>query len=129
MHGGQCGNAPETFCATEDRPSSVRRSAISIMLKNRPAILHDEHGDSTFALGIFCRACAIRWANFGKSMCCKDEINCDEQSVCRYRTRCVARSSFLWGAPAASLSFSAACRKVHRTFIARGYCNALGVAG
>jgi hypothetical protein len=35
----------------------------------------------------------------------------------------------VWGAQAASLSFSAACRKVHRKFIARGYCNALGIVG
>src|SRR5207237_3952308 len=47
------GDSPKTFCPTEDRPSSARRSTIGIMLKNRQAILHDEHGHAGVALGIF----------------------------------------------------------------------------
>src|SRR5882724_3234007 len=39
------------------------------------------------------------------------------------------RSPGVWGAQAASLSFSAACRKAHRTFITRDFCTALEVVG
>src|SRR6266496_1623700 len=60
MRSRQRGDSPKTFCAAKDRPSSTRRSAIRIMLKNRAAILHHQYGDSAFALGIFCRADAIR---------------------------------------------------------------------
>jgi hypothetical protein len=35
----------------------------------------------------------------------------------------------IWGAQAASLSFSAACRKAHRTFVAQNSYAALGVVG
>ena len=59
VHRSQRGDSPKTFCPAEDRPSSPRRSAIRIMLKNRPPILHHQHGDSASALGIFCRTRAI----------------------------------------------------------------------
>src|SRR5205807_8368455 len=46
-HGCQGGDSPKTFCAAKDWPSAASRSAVCIMLKNRAAILHHQHGDST----------------------------------------------------------------------------------
>src|SRR6266478_7540556 len=129
MHGSQCGDSPKTLCSTEDRPSSASRSSIGIAFKSRPAILDHQDGNSSSAFGICCGAHAIGVLDFGKTRCRNDEINCHEQSAYGYRGRCVARASLVWGAQAASLSFSATCRKAHRKFIARSYCNALGVVG
>ena len=129
MHGSQCGDSPKTLCSTEDWQSAIHRSAVGIMLENCPAILDHQDGNSSSALGIFCRTRAIGVLDFGKTRCRNDEINCYEQSAYGYRARCVARASLVWGAQAASLSFSATCRKAHRKFIARSYCNALGVVG
>src|SRR4029453_19156243 len=53
------GDSPEAFCSTEDWPPSARRPAIGVMLKNCPAILHDQHGNTAFALGVFCCTRAI----------------------------------------------------------------------
>ena len=129
MHGSQCGDSPKTLCSAEDRPSPVHRASIGIMLKNCPSILDHQDGNSSSALGICCGARAIGVLDFGKPRCRYEEINCYEQSAYGDRARCVARAPLVWGAQAASLSFSATCRKVHRKFITRGYCNALGIVG
>src|SRR5258705_5989058 len=75
MHRRECGDSPKTFCSTENRPSSARRSAIGIALKNRPAVLQDKYGNAPFALGIFCRARAIISLYFRKCWrrCCKEQ--------------------------------------------------------
>src|SRR5436189_6293330 len=65
MHGSQCGDSPKTLCSTEDRPSSASRSSIGIAFKSRPAILHDQDGNSASALGICCGAHAIGVLDFG----------------------------------------------------------------
>src|SRR6266700_3208667 len=59
----QRGDSPKTFCPAEDRPSAASRSAIGIVLENGVAVLHDEHRDPAFALGIFCGAHTIRLAD------------------------------------------------------------------
>src|SRR5438445_4673714 len=52
-------DSPETFCPAKDRPSALRRSAISIMLEDCVAILHYEQRDAALVLGIFGGARAI----------------------------------------------------------------------
>src|SRR4030095_13627052 len=64
MNSRECGDSPETLCAAKDRPSSARRSAIGVMLKNRAPILHHHHRSGEYALGIFCGVRAIGRANF-----------------------------------------------------------------
>src|SRR5437899_12531664 len=75
MNGDERGDAPKTFCAAEDRPFAVSRSAVRVMLEDGSAILHDEHGDAALALGIFCRARAIAGAQFrqGSWRCCDEK--------------------------------------------------------
>src|SRR5258705_13325415 len=65
MHGSQCGDSPKTLCSTEDRPSSIHRSVICIMLKNCPSILDHQEGNSSSAFGICCGAHAIGVLDFG----------------------------------------------------------------
>ena len=59
-------NSPKTFCSAKDRPSSVRRPIVCVMLENCPAILHYQHRTATPALGVFCSVRAIRWFDFGE---------------------------------------------------------------
>ena len=56
---------PEAFCSAEDWPPFARRPAIGVMLKNCSAILHDQHGNTAFTLGIFRGARAIGGLDFG----------------------------------------------------------------
>src|SRR5215831_10433665 len=65
MHGSQCDDSPKTLCSTEDWPSAIYRFAICIMLKNCPTILDHQGGNSSSALGIFCRTRAIGVLDFG----------------------------------------------------------------
>src|SRR5258708_31260157 len=53
LHSRERCNSPKTFCPAKDRPSSVRRSTVCVMLKNCPAILYYQHGTATPALGVF----------------------------------------------------------------------------
>src|SRR5206468_12531645 len=64
LHSCERCNSPKTFCPAKDRPSSVRRPTVCVMLKNCPAILHYQHGTAPPALGIFCGTRAIRDAYF-----------------------------------------------------------------
>src|SRR5947208_10981594 len=57
-------NSPKIFCPAKDRPSSVRRPTVCVMLKNCPAILHSKHGTAMPALGVFCGTGAIGDAYF-----------------------------------------------------------------
>src|SRR6476646_8966291 len=66
LHSRERCNSPKTFCPAKDRPSSVRRSIVCVMLENCPAILHYQHRTPTSALGVFCSACAIRWLDLRK---------------------------------------------------------------
>src|SRR5262249_58489908 len=74
VHSRQRSDSPKTFCPAEDRPSSARRSAIGVMLENRPAILHYQYRTAAPTLGIFCSPRAIRWLDFGK-----DRGRCDRK--------------------------------------------------
>ena len=60
---------PEAFCSTEDWPLSASRPAIGVMLKNRSAILYDQHGNTAFTLRIFRGARAIGGKDFCNGGC------------------------------------------------------------
>src|SRR4029077_375788 len=73
LHSRERCNSPKTFCPAKDRPSSVRRPTVCVMLKNCPAILHYQNGTAAPALGVFCSTRAIRCFDFGEGSrrCCK----------------------------------------------------------
>src|SRR4051812_43516521 len=60
LHSRERGNSPETFSPAKDRPSSVCRPIICVMLENCAPILHYQHRTATPALGVFCSVRAIR---------------------------------------------------------------------
>src|SRR6266508_196291 len=82
MHRRESGDSPKAFCSAEDRPPFARASAIGITLKNSPAVLHDEHGNAPFALGIFCGARAIRGVDFCKCDCRYCDKDHNQQLAC-----------------------------------------------
>ena len=64
LHSRERCNSPKTFCPAKDRPSSVRRPTVCVMLENRPAVLQYQHRNATPTLGVFCGVRAIGDAYF-----------------------------------------------------------------
>ena len=65
LHSRERSDSPKSFCSAEDRPSSIRRAAIRVMLENGPAVLDYHHRTAAPALRIFCGTRAIGGLDFG----------------------------------------------------------------
>src|SRR6478736_5794866 len=60
LHSHERCNSPKTFCSAKDGPSSIRRPAVCIMLKNCPAVLRYQYRTATPGIGVFCGTRTIR---------------------------------------------------------------------